>query len=234
LIQRLREAAQRRNANDPRGGALPLRATKNRRTDLNFDLNPDDASGPGNFSAVISVLNVVDLQGDVAVASAFEGTGTVYLSDWEHSSFDPSIPKRAPVGVATIGIVGGNKVVATGTFFRSEAGQACRELFKATRPQMSYGFVILKSSTDPALLRQWPGARRVLQRLLVTEVSPVALGAGGPDVSALWAKRERTDPELLAILANVQRAGQLIRNSPEQRELRAIEANLRRQISART
>jgi hypothetical protein len=189
-----------------------------------YDPSPADGAGSGTFAAQIATLApFIDYQGDVTLASAFDGSGTVVLSDWEHSSFDPNADKRPPVGVATISVVG-SKVIANGSFFASAAGQAARELFQKVRPlQMSYGFVILESSNDPRELRAYPGAIRILKRLLVTEVSAVALGAGGPDASVLWAKHQHHDEELAAIAANVR---EQIRNSPENRWLSDIEMNL--------
>ncbi len=199
---------------------------------MSFDSSPADMLPGGGFRAIIATLApAIDWQGDVSLPAAFDSQSQCYVSDWEHQSFDDKGPKRPPVGVCAISH-DERYAYATGYFLNTPRGQECRELVKSsTALEWSYGFSILASATDAKSLQQYgAGARRILQRLMVVEVSPVVRGAG-LDTRTLWVKgaREiRVDAEIAAIAANVRKYRQIISDSPEQRWLREVERNLRR------
>lgn len=136
----------------------------------NFALKKLTEQGEG--IAVIAMLNVVDLDGDVTLPGAF-GEQTVPMvpaHDW----------REAPIGKANIKEVG-DEVRAE--FKLNLATSTGRDWYEAMRfdldhppakQQYSYGFSIVEAEDGPFQNRRV----RFLKKLAVHEVSPVLLAAG--------------------------------------------------------
>jgi HK97 family phage prohead protease len=131
------------------------------------------ADKPGDFSAVFSTFNVVDLDGDVTLPGAFEdGTVTRVLPAHNWSSY--------MVGNGTIR-ADADKAMIDGRFFlNTSEGKNWYESIKADKDsganlqEYSYGFDVVDASFGQFDNRNV----RFLRKLKVHEVSPVTLGAG--------------------------------------------------------
>ena len=126
----------------------------------------------GEVTAVFATLNVVDRDGDVTVAGAFEEGAPVRISAYGHTSWSGALP----VGKGTIRTVGDQAILDGQFFLDTTAG---RDTFTVVKElgelgEWSYGFDIL----DYGHGTQNGQPVRVLKRLRVFEVSPVLLGAG--------------------------------------------------------
>jgi len=124
----------------------------------------------GEFRAVFSTFNVIDLDGDVTLAGAFKDGQKVRISYWGHRWED------LPVGVGEIHS-DDEKAWVDGRFFLDT--HAGLETYKTVKnlgdlQQWSYGFEIIESDEGKF---EGQGVR-FLKELDVIEVSPVLLGAG--------------------------------------------------------
>ena len=130
----------------------------------------DEAAG--RVEAVFATLNVVDHDGDITRAGAFEPGAKVRISAYNHASWDGALP----VGRGTIA-ERGDDVVLDGQFFLETSGG--RETFEVVKQmaelqEWSYGYDVLeadKTTVDGARVNE-------LRKIKVHEVSPVILGAG--------------------------------------------------------
>jgi hypothetical protein len=126
----------------------------------------------GEVTAVFSTFDVIDSDGDVTLADAFDGNGDVVISSYGHSSWGSGVP----IGKGRI-FTNKNEAILEGRFFMDT--QAGKDTFAAVKAlgelgQWSYGFDILDSETG-----DFKGERvRFLKKLKVWEVSPVLVGAG--------------------------------------------------------
>jgi HK97 family phage prohead protease len=124
----------------------------------------------GEFKAIFSTFNVIDLQGDVTLPGAFKDGQTVRVSYWGHRWED------LPVGRGVIH-ADDEKAWIDGKFFMdTDAGL---ETYKTVKnlgelQEYSYGFDI--DQADDGVFEGVPV--RFLKALTVHEVSPVFLGAG--------------------------------------------------------
>jgi len=141
------------------------------------------ADRAGAFRAVVATYGVVDKDGDVSVPGALDTTKNVLVSPWNHSSVDEA-NADPPVGAATIRTVG-DKAVAEGHFYvNTDMGRKAYEITKSLYQdglgEWSYAFRIPAGGaiTDSKALEEWPGARRILAKVLPFEVSLVFAGAG--------------------------------------------------------
>lgn len=137
----------------------------------------------GLVDVVFSRLNVVDKDGDITVEGAFEDGSPVRVSAYGHASWGPSrgasfVP-MPPVGRGTIKVTGDEAVAETRFFLKTQAGRDTFELVKemGDLQEWSYGYDVVKASKPDAEQRK-AGAKQILERLKVHEVSPVLLGAG--------------------------------------------------------
>jgi len=125
---------------------------------------------PGEFRAVFSTFNVIDLDGDVTVPGAFQEGQAVRISYWGHRWQD------LPVGRGAIH-QDEEKAWVDGRFFLDTiAGKETYQTVKNLEElqEWSYGYDIEQS--DPG---QFEGQDvQFLRRLEVHEISPVMLGAG--------------------------------------------------------
>jgi hypothetical protein len=126
----------------------------------------------GEFSAVFSTFNVVDSDGDVTLAGAFDDGAEVLISSYGHTSWQGALP----VGKGTIRQTK-SEAICDGQFFMDTThGRDTFQVIKALggAQQWSYGFDTLES--EPG---KFDGRNvKYLKRLKVHEVSPVLIGAG--------------------------------------------------------
>ncbi|MFQ5705543.1 MAG: HK97 family phage prohead protease [Gemmatimonadales bacterium] len=156
----------------------------------------------GQIEAVFSTFNVIDHDGDVTLEGAFEDGAKVAISAYGHASHFGSLP----VGRGTIRAEK-NRAVLEGQFFLDTPdGRATFDVIKGMGElqEFSYGFDILETGDVASLPEELQSARRVLQKLKVSEVSPVLLGAGiGTETIAIKDQKEdqetKEDEEIRAL-----------------------------------
>jgi HK97 family phage prohead protease len=125
---------------------------------------------PGEFRAVFSTLNVIDLDGDVTLPGAFKESAAVRISYWGHRWQD------LPVGKGLIHSDEKQAWVDGQFFLDTVAGKETYQTVKnlGELQEWSYGYDVLQSSQG-----QFDNQDvRFLKELEVAEVSPVMLGAG--------------------------------------------------------
>jgi len=128
------------------------------------------SSDTGEFQAVFSTLNVIDLDGDVTLPGAFEDGQQVRVAYWGHRWQD------LPAGKGVIH-ADEEKAWIDGQFFMdTEVG---RETYKTVKnlgdlQEYSYGYDLIESDRGKFEDRDV----LFLQKIKVHEVSPVMLGAG--------------------------------------------------------
>ena len=181
-----------------------------------FSLKSD--GGAGSFRATFATLApAVDLDGDVTLSTAFDVNAAVVIGAYGHTSLEGALPAGKGVIAVT---PAGDRAYVEGEFFPTKAGAEMRETLKGLGKlaQFSYSYDVISASFDPQELSQYPGARRILQKLAVHEISAVLLGAAGPGRSHLDAiKGHRHAP---AVAERVDRWGwKALR---DQLELKAI------------
>lgn len=134
------------------------------------------AAPKGEIEAVFSTFNVIDHDGDVTLPDAFENGTEVVISAYGHTSWAGELP----VGRGRIKTTRRDARVVGQLFMDTDAG---RETFTTLQglgnlAEFSYGFDVLETGDVAALPVELRGARRVLAKLKVHEVSPVLKGAG--------------------------------------------------------
>jgi HK97 family phage prohead protease len=160
----------------------------------------------GQIQAVFATLDVVDKDGDITVKGAFTEGESVRISAYNHKSWEGALP----VGKGVVREQG-NDVVFDGQFFLNTThGRDTFETIKALcedGPGMewSYGFDVVDSEPAP---KSDNGARRILKKMKVHEVSPVMIGAG-VDTRVLSLKGEKKTfvEHLTEVLASVKAVG---------------------------
>jgi len=131
----------------------------------------------GTFRARIATLGVVDKGGDVTLPGAFKAGQEVIVSSYDHAS---ALKGSLPVGKGVIG-ADATKAWIDGQFFLDTTeGLNTYRTVKAlgSLAEWSHGYIVISASTKAQDLRAYPGARRVIKKLDVVEVSPVLKGAG--------------------------------------------------------
>lgn len=126
----------------------------------------------GEVRAVFSTFDVVDKDGDVTMPNAFSDGEPVSISAYNHTSWG-GVP---PVGKGSIRTVDGAAVLEGKFFMDTQAGRETFQVVKnmGEQQEWSYGFDVLEQSFG-----EFDGQQvRFLEKLKVTEVSPVLLGAG--------------------------------------------------------
>lgn len=151
----------------------------------------------GEVEAVVATLNVVDHELDVILPGAIPDQARVKMSFYGHGAMFGD----APVGKGIVREVG-NRAVLTGQFFMgTERGREAFETVKAlgADSEWSIGY---RPETVAELTPEWraKGARRLLQRIALFEVSPVLRGASR-DTMTLGVKQTSEASEFAAIFA---------------------------------
>lgn len=133
------------------------------------------ASPRGEVEAIFATFGVVDHDGDWTLPTAFEDGAPVRISAYGHASWTGALP----VGKGTIRVTAKDARLVGQFFLSTTAG---RETFTVIRElgelgEWSYGFDVLETGDLTEELKRL-GARRVLKKVKVYEVSPVLAGAG--------------------------------------------------------
>lgn len=115
---------------------------------------------------------VVDRDGDVILAGSLDNNAAV-VSPWNHSAMRDTA--RA-VGAAEL-FEDGDRLIGVIAYDSSPEGRrACARVLNE-RPDWSVGYVVL-DQREPNTAERRAGAKRIIQRWRVGEVSPVDKGAG--------------------------------------------------------
>lgn len=163
------------------------------------------------IEAVVGQLGVVDRDGDIVAETAVEADD-VLLSDYGHSvvlRLDP------PVGAGRIRVDDAGRLIFRGEYFATDRAEQARRVVRALggRGRWSIGYRV-HESREPGELERRRGARQVLTRVEVFEVSPVATPAASGTAT-------------LDVKIDADGAfARLVRDQLEQAELRVFAAEL--------
>lgn len=151
----------------------------------------------GEVEAVFATLNVVDHDEDVIIDGAIQDGQKAKLSCYGH---DAITADEAPVGIGRVH-VRDNKAVFSGRYFLSttrgrEAFQTVKEM--GADQEWSFGFRVVGAEV-PSEAWKKKGARRIITKLDVFEVSPVLEGAGiGTRTTAVKSADFQPEPDPVA------------------------------------
>lgn len=152
----------------------------------------------GEVEAVFATLGVVDSDGDVTVAGAFEDGDEVLISAYGHKSWMGALP----VGMGVIGEEGTEAVFKGNFWLDTINGKDTFLTVKNTgrKQEWSYGYDPTKWSYG-----EHDGKRvRFLEQIKTYEISPVLLGAGvGTHTRGIKGAVRFVD-EVQSVLADVQ------------------------------
>ena len=145
----------------------------------------------GEIVARVASLSVVDKDGDVILPGAINGSQPVMISGFGHSAMRHG---AIPVGAGTI-VERGGAIILEGKYFLDiEPGLIAFRVVKALQDagvptEWSFGYDVVTRS-EPNEDQRRAGAWRVINKMIVREVSPVVFGAG-IQVETLSAKHEQ-------------------------------------------
>lgn len=137
----------------------------------------DEATG--DVEAIIATLNVVDKDEDVITGDAIKSGSKVKMSSYGHDVVGFMAAGALPVGKGVV-TVEGDKVYFRGKVFTStERGRDTITVLKemGRDQEWSFGYRVMGQEVPDEEWRK-RGARRMLTKLQVFEVSPVIVGAG--------------------------------------------------------
>lgn len=205
----------------------------------------------GEVEAIVATLNAVDHDGDVILPGAIRDGSTVKLSAYGH---DVITKKEAPVGLATISVIGDQAILKGRFFLNTARGREAFETVKALGPDGEWSIGFRPDQTAP-VTKAWQakGASRLLSSITLVETSPVFIGASldtgtlrvksaqadgddtAPDAPALDAETRAIVDEIFARReaqrkAAEEAAAEVERKAAEERE--AIEAKARADAEA--
>lgn len=133
----------------------------------------------GEVEAVIATLNVVDRDYEVITPSAIKSGAKVKMSSYGHDAMGGFSAGSLPVGKGTVHVEKDKAVFRGKIFTSTERGKETLAVLKemGSEQEWSFGFRVLGSEIPN---EEWTkqGARRILTKLDVFEVSPVIIGAG--------------------------------------------------------
>lgn len=129
----------------------------------------------GEVEAIFATLGVVDKDGDIIRAGAIQDGQRVKVSGYNHDA----IFGAKPVGKGMVAERGDQAIFNGKIFLDTRDGLDTYNLLKGMGPdqEWSFGFRILDSAA-PSSAEKADGARRVITKLDIFEVSPVFEGAG--------------------------------------------------------
>ena len=122
--------------------------------------------------AVLATLGVVDRDGDLILPGALVND-VAKVSSWEHAAM---LDAELPVGRATLR-EDGDQLVAEIKYFDTTAGRAACVRVAREKPDWSVGYELV-ATRGPTAEEQARGAKRVIERWEIHEVSPVDRAAG--------------------------------------------------------
>lgn len=125
------------------------------------------AASHGSATVLVATLGVVDRDGDIVLPGALANREAI-VSRFNHAA----VRGADPVGSARLE-ERGERLLG---HVQYDDGDACRAV-AAAKPDWSVGYVVLQRR-DPTPSERAQGAKRVIQRWQIDEVSPVDQGAG--------------------------------------------------------
>jgi hypothetical protein len=130
----------------------------------------------GEVSAVVSVFDVVDRDGDVVLSGAIQDGATVKLSAYNH---DVVTEGKPPVGKGVIRIDGKRAIFEGRYFMSTERGREAFASVKELGADSEWSIGYFKNVRTAPLTKDWSakGARRLISELKTIETSPVFIGA---------------------------------------------------------
>ena len=164
------------------------------RKSVSVELKVDDE---GQFEAIFSTFDVIDHDGDVTLAGAFEDGAEVVVGAYGHSSWMGELP----VGKGVIKTTDKDARIVGSFFLNTASGKEHHAVAKelGTKQEWSYGYRILQEGNIDDLPNELSGARRVLAKVAVDEASQVLKGAG-IDTHTVVVKQKKEDEEAAAIV----------------------------------
>ncbi len=139
-------------------------------------LEPKGAPAQAPVLAMIATLGVVDRDGDLILPGGLvEHEHPIIVSEWNHSSL-PRFGGRPPVGSAKIFEVA-NMIFAEVAYDDTPQAKAACARVERDRPDWSPGFLPLKER-PPTPAEAALGAKNVIEKWAIGEVSPASKGAG--------------------------------------------------------
>lgn len=144
------------------------------RKSIILEVKADDDE-PGAVAARFAAFNELDKDGDITKPGAF-GKQAVLLGAYGHASFGRMGAPMPPIGRGEIAEEKGGAVFKGRFNLDMAAGKETYESVKMSGDlqEWSYGYRVLREATE--MVNGEP--HRVLEKLAVSEVSPVMVGAG--------------------------------------------------------
>jgi hypothetical protein len=135
----------------------------------------EDAS-QGTVTAVVSVMNVVDRDGDVVLPGAIPDGTRIKLSAYDHDVITEGL---IPAGVGTVSTKGDNIVMVGQYFMHTTRGRDAFEAIKGMGPDCEWSIGFSKQVRETPMTPEWrsKGAKRLIAGMNLMEASPVFLGA---------------------------------------------------------
>ncbi len=163
------------------------------RKSVSVELKVDDE---GQFEAIFSTFDVIDHDGDVTLAGAFEDGAEVVVGAYGHSSWMGELP----VGKGVIKTTDKDARIVGSFFLNTTSGKEHHAVAKelGTKQEWRYGYRLLREGNIDDLPNELSSARRVLAKVAVDEASQVLKGAG-IDTHTVTVKQKTEDDEAVAV-----------------------------------
>ena len=166
------------------------------RKSVSVEIKVDDE---GQFEAIFSRFNVIDHDGDVTLAGAFEDGAEVIVGAYGHSSWMGT----PPVGKGVIKTTKEDARVVGEFFLDTDGGKEHYAVAKqlGTKQEWSYGYDVLGTGNPEELPQELRGADRVLTKLAVHEIAQVLKGAGIDTHTVVVKQKEELEDSTVKDLA---------------------------------
>ncbi len=163
------------------------------RKSVRVEMKVDDE---GQFEAIFSTFDVIDHDGDVTLAGAFEDGAEVIVGAYGHSSWMGELP----VGKGVIKTTDKDARIVGEFFLNTTSGKEHHAVAKqlGIKQEWSYGYRILQEGNIDDLPNELSGARRVLAKVAVDEASQVLKGAG-IDTHTVVVKQKKEEEAAAAV-----------------------------------
>ncbi len=161
------------------------------RKSVSVELKVDDE---GSFEAIFSTFNVIDHDGHVTLAGAFDDGAEVVVGAYGHSSWMGELP----VGKGVIKTTDKDARIVGQFFLNTTSGKEHHAVAKelGTTQEWSYGYRILQEGNVDELPDELRGAQRVLVKVAVDEASQVLKGAGIDTHTVVVKQKDDAEPEI--------------------------------------
>lgn len=146
----------------------------------------------GQFEAIFSTFNVIDLDGDVTLPGAFEDGAEVIVGAYGHNTWSGALP----VGKGVIKQTDKDVRIVGEFWLNTKSGKEHYTVAKelGAKQEWSYGYEVKGTGDVDELPEELQGAIRVLTKLEVFEVSPVLRGAGIDTQTVVVKKQPKGEP----------------------------------------